>query len=177
MNRPSGNTFYLVDNTITDTVSSLKWGPNSSLLAASSWDGKIRVWDVKETYAGSGVVASAPMLATDMIDPVLQISWNREGTMIFAGCCDNTIKVWDLQQNRVMNLGQHTQPVAQVHWCEVMNVLYTMSWDRTIAIWDGKQPNPVMNTTLERKVSFLFTFTLPMITIQISHIICRSHFQ
>ena len=42
MNRPSNNAFNLVDNTIGDSVSSLKWGPNSSLLAASSWDNKVK---------------------------------------------------------------------------------------------------------------------------------------
>lgn len=150
MNRPSNNQFSLIDNTIGDTISCMKWGPNSSLLAASSWDNKVRVWDVKEGYGGN--LAAQPMAATDMGEPVLQISWNREGTAIFAGCADNFVKMWDLQQNRVVNLGQHTQPVAQVHWCEAMNVLYSMSWDKTISIWDGKQAAPIVSTTLDRKV-------------------------
>jgi len=154
VSRTSTNTFFCVDNTLGDTVSSMKWGPNSTYLAASTWDGKIRVWDVKETYPGSGTVASQPVLMQDFTDPVLNISWNREGNVIFAGCSDNTVKAWDLQGNRVMPVGQHTQPVAQVHFDEVMGVLYTLSWDKSIAIWDLKQPTPVMNTTLERKVFF-----------------------
>ena len=150
MNRPSNNTFSLIDNTIGDTVSSMKWGPNSSLLAASSWDNKVRVWDVKENYAGN--LAAQAVAGTDMAEQVMQISWNREGNTIFAGCCDGFAKMWDLQQNRVVNIGQHSQPVASVHWCEVLNVLYTMSWDKTIAIWDARQQTPVVSVTLDKKV-------------------------
>ena len=151
MLRPSStNQFDLVDNTIGDTVSCLRWAPNSTLLASSSWDTKLRVWDIRDN--GSGTAVSQPVAATDMAEPILQIAWNREANTIYAGCCDGAVKVWDLQQNRVMNLGQHTQPVAQVHWCEVLNVLFTLSWDKTISIWDGKQPNPVMSVTLDKKV-------------------------
>lgn len=88
----------------------------------------------------------------DCGEPILNISWNREGTSIFAGCCDNTAKMWDLQANRIMNIAQHSQPVAQVHWCEMLNILYTMSWDKTISVWDGKQQNPVMSFTIDKKV-------------------------
>lgn len=156
MERSAKDNFSLVDNTITDTVSCLRWAFNSSLLAASSWDGKIRIWEVKEVYPGN--VATQAKVLTDMNNPVLQIAWNREGNVIFAGSGDNFIKAWDLQQNKVINVGQREMPVAQVHWCEIMNVLYAMSWDRTITIWDCRQSNPVMTATLNTKV--LYTFTL-----------------
>ena len=149
----SAPNFCLVDNTITDTVSSLKWSPAANHLAASSWDGKVRVWDIKDAYGGK--ITAQPMLVTDMTEPILQVSWNTQGNIIFAGSSDNTIKAWDLQQNRVVNIGQRTMPVAQVHWCKNMNVLYAMSWDKTITIWDGKQPNPIMTATLINKVFFL----------------------
>lgn len=165
MNRPSNNQFNLIDNTIGDTVSCMKWGPNSNYLAASSWDGKVRVWEIKENF---GNIAGQMMTSIDMGEPVLNISWNREGTMIFAGCSDNTVKAWDLQQGRTMTIGQHTQPVAQVHWCEMLNVLYSMSWDKTIAVWDGKQPNPVANTTLERKPHYM-SISYPLMAVATSN--------
>jgi mRNA export factor len=105
---------------------------------------------VKDNY-GSGFSVQ-PLATIDTGEAPLQLSWNREGTAIFAGCCDNTAKMWDLGQNRLTNIGQHTMPVAQVHWCEMLNVLYAMSWDKTIALWDGKQPQPAMSLTLDKKV-------------------------
>lgn len=110
----------------------------------------MRVYDVKDN--SSGGIAAQPMAMQDLGEPALNLTWNREGNMIFAGCCDKSIKMWDLNGNRLANLGQHAEPVASVHWCETLNVLYSMSWDKTIAVWDGKQPNPVMSFTVERKV-------------------------
>jgi len=142
--------FYLVDDSIADTISSLKWSPNSNILAASSWDGRISLWDIKPTYYG----ALDPQLVrnTDLPDPVLQISWHNEGSAIFAGCIDGSIKYWDLPQNKVFDLGKLSKAAAQVCWCEAMKLLFVLSWDKTITVLDCKQPNPVCSKTLNYKV-------------------------
>lgn len=160
----SNNNFNLVDSTLNDTVSCLKWATNSNLLAASSWDGKIRIWDVKPNYPSPNTATAQAMVATDMTEPVLQIAWNSQGNMMFAGSGDGFIKVWDLQQNKVMNMAQRQMAVAQVHWCPVMNVLYALSWDRTITIWDGKQPNPVMTNNLDLKPHYM-SVNFPMMAV------------
>lgn len=142
--------FDLVDNTITDTVSSIKWAPNSNMLAASSWDGKIRIWEVIENY--SGIFTSHPKISADLLEPILQISWHPGGGNIFAGCVDGTIKIWDLEKNTIMNGGQLPEGVASVHWCNEMNVLFAISWDKSLTVWDFKQPTPVMRTVMTYKV-------------------------
>jgi mRNA export factor len=133
-------------------------------LAASSWDGKVRIWDVKTAYPSANTATAQPMAATDMTEPVLQITWNTQGNMVFAGSGDGNIKVWDLQQNRVVNMAQRSMAVAQVHWCSAMNVLYAMSWDRTITIWDGKQPNPIMTSTVDLKPHYM-SVNFPMMAV------------
>eukprot|EP00826_Nyctotherus_ovalis_P055498 TRINITY_DN7370_c0_g1_i35.p1 TRINITY_DN7370_c0_g1~~TRINITY_DN7370_c0_g1_i35.p1 ORF type:complete len:297 (-),score=-21.45 TRINITY_DN7370_c0_g1_i35:209-1099(-) len=142
--------FYFVDDNIGDTISCLRWAPNSNFLAASSWDGKVYIWDIKQGYYNS--LTAQPLLSTDFLEPVLQISWHQDGNAIFAGCVDGSVKYWDLPQNKVMNMGQMPQAAAQVHWCEVTKLLYVMSWDKTITMWDCKQPSPVIKQNLNSKV-------------------------
>jgi mRNA export factor len=143
-------TFYLVDDSIPDTISSLKWSPNSNMLAASSWDGKVYLWDIKPNYYNT--LSPQPMMNTDLVDPVLQISWYHDGSIIFAGCIDGSVKYWDLPQNKIVNLGQLQNAAAQVHWCETMNLLFILSWDKKITVVDCKQPNSVCTKTLNYKV-------------------------
>jgi len=144
------NPFYLVDDSIADTISSLKWSPASNILAASSWDGRICLWDIKSTYYNE--LVPQPIMNTNLLDPVLQISWYNEGNVIFAGCIDGSIKYWDLPQNKVINLGQSSKAAAQVCWCEAVKLLFILSWDKTITVLDCRQSNPVYSRTLNYKV-------------------------
>jgi len=52
----------------TDTISCLRWSPVSNHLAASSWDGKVRIYDVAADLTTRGVAliaAEAPVLSCD----------------------------------------------------------------------------------------------------------------
>jgi mRNA export factor len=40
-----------------DTISSLSWSPVTDQLAAASWDGKVRIYDVASTGKAQGVAA------------------------------------------------------------------------------------------------------------------------
>ena len=52
----------------TDTISCVRWSPASNHLAAASWDGKLRVYDVAADLSAKGVAAittGAPVLTCD----------------------------------------------------------------------------------------------------------------
>lgn len=53
-----------------DTISSVSWSPVADHLAAASWDGKVRIYDVN---AGSGAARGAALLAAD--GPLLDCDW------------------------------------------------------------------------------------------------------
>ncbi len=56
------------DATATDTISCVRWSPTSNRLAASSWDGVVRVYDVAADLTAKGVAAitaGAPVLSCD----------------------------------------------------------------------------------------------------------------
>lgn len=51
-----------------DTISSVSWSPAANHLAAASWDGKVRVYDVAPSGIANGVAmlkADGPLLSCD----------------------------------------------------------------------------------------------------------------
>lgn len=54
----------------TDTISSVRWSPVSNHLAASSWDGKVRIYDI----AADGLSRPAAMLSGN--GPILSCDWS-----------------------------------------------------------------------------------------------------
>jgi WD40 repeat protein len=60
-----------VTSNVTDTISTLRWSPVASYLAASSWDGKVHIYDVANdlTAKGVGVI--------DTGSPVFTCDWNQ----------------------------------------------------------------------------------------------------
>lgn len=55
-----------------DTISSVAWSPVANHLAAASWDGKVRVYDVN---ANNGAARGAAGLAAE--GPVLDCDWAK----------------------------------------------------------------------------------------------------
>ncbi len=59
----------------TDTISAIRWSPTASYLAAASWDGKVRIYNVANSSAISAVsllTAQGPVLSCDFnkVSPV-----------------------------------------------------------------------------------------------------------
>ena len=54
-----------VTSNVTDTISTLRWSPVASYLAASSWDGKVHIYDVANDLTAKGVaITDAELRAT-----------------------------------------------------------------------------------------------------------------
>jgi mRNA export factor len=54
-----------------DSISCLSWSPVANHLAVSSWDNKVRIYDVTGTPTGNGVAA------IDFANPVLACDWSK----------------------------------------------------------------------------------------------------
>ena len=54
-----------------DSISALSWSPVANHLAVSSWDDKVRIYDVTSTLTGNGVAAM------DFANPVLACDWSK----------------------------------------------------------------------------------------------------
>jgi mRNA export factor len=57
----------------TDTIQSVRWSPTSDHLAAASWDGKTRIYEVAQDGSGRGVA----VLNAD--GPVFSCDWSKVG--------------------------------------------------------------------------------------------------
>jgi len=135
-----------VENSPSETVSSLSWSPTSNLLAAGSWDNKVYLWEVQSngrTVAKALTKHEAPVLCTD---------FHHEGTKVFSSSCDKTVKLWNFGSNQTVQVAAHDKPIKQVHWIPSMNVLLTGSWDKTLKYWDLRQQRPVASVNLPERV-------------------------
>ena len=57
-----------VPSELTDTVSELRWSPKANWLAASSWDGRVHIYDVANDLTAKGVGhinSGGPLLTCD----------------------------------------------------------------------------------------------------------------
>lgn len=71
----------------TDWLSSVHFNPEGTLLATSSGDGSVKVWDLKKT--------SCIQTLSDHQQPVWGVSWHWAGTVLASASMDHTIKLWD----------------------------------------------------------------------------------
>ncbi|KAK6079993.1 poly + rna export protein [Seiridium cupressi] len=132
-----------------DTISAVSWSPAANHLAAASWDGKVRVYDVASSGSANGVA----MLTAG--GPLLSCDWAKDGKMVLAGGADKTSHLLDCQSGQQITVGSHDAPIRSVRFVDVPNsagpIIASGSWDKTIKFWDIRQQNPAATLTcLER---------------------------
>ncbi|XP_055327804.1 protein Rae1-like [Paramacrobiotus metropolitanus] len=140
-----------------DTVQALRFSPPSiqqNYLAAGSWDGLVRVWEVNippltvNQFGAAPTsinVQALPKAQQSAGGPVLDLCYSDDGSKIFFGSTDKTVKMWDLASNQVTQIGAHDNAVKSVHFVQAptYQCVMTGSWDKTLKFWDARQPNPV----------------------------------
>jgi WD40 repeat protein len=72
----------------TDWVRSVAFSPDGRLLASSSWDWTIKLWDV-----ASGSLVRTLSVHTNIITSV---PFSPDGRLLASGSRDRTIKLWDI---------------------------------------------------------------------------------
>eukprot|EP00475_Leptophrys_vorax_P020992 TRINITY_DN2873_c0_g1_i1.p1 TRINITY_DN2873_c0_g1~~TRINITY_DN2873_c0_g1_i1.p1 ORF type:complete len:356 (-),score=95.04 TRINITY_DN2873_c0_g1_i1:57-1124(-) len=126
-----------------DTIS--KISIHNSLIAASSWAGDIRLWELQPPSSAT------PRAMTNYNAPVLSCAFDSSGGQLFSGSCDNIVRVWDVASNQSKEIGKHDLPVKEVRWIPSVNMLVSSSWDKTVRWWDTRSPNPVLSVNLPER--------------------------
>ncbi|CAJ2506282.1 Uu.00g004120.m01.CDS01 [Anthostomella pinea] len=133
-----------------DTISSVSWSPVANHLAAASWDGKVRVYDV----AANGSARGAAVLSVD--GPVFDCDWAKDGTMVLAGGADRKTHLLHVSTGQQMTVGAHDAPIRGVRFVDVPGsnapIIATGSWDRTVKFWDGRQQTPLATLACAERV-------------------------
>ncbi|GMI26606.1 hypothetical protein TeGR_g6783, partial [Tetraparma gracilis] len=141
-----------------DGVSCLSWSPSSNLLAASSWDGTVRIWEVAvnpPAMAGSAAQWQTTPKAESSTPagPVLSCCWSDDGSTVFCGGSDTKVWMWNLAQGTTMQqVGQHAAPVKAVCYAGSMRMVISGSWDKTVKFWNCTSPTPAGSFTLPERV-------------------------
>jgi mRNA export factor len=144
-----------------DCISSVAWSPKGSaknLIAATSWDKTIRVWEV-QTQVGAdgmvGAVATQPVGMFTHTAPILSCAIARDGRVFFGGCC-KTAMMWSPATNQTQQVGAHDAPIGTVRWVEdgvPTPMLITAGWDGKVRFWNAQAPTPLKEENLAEPVT------------------------
>ncbi|CCH44723.1 Vegetative incompatibility protein [Wickerhamomyces ciferrii] len=140
----------IVQNPPEDSISDLAFSPQADLLSVSSWDKKVRIYEVLPT----GQTEGRALYEHDA--PVLTTRWTLDGTKVISGGADKQVKLYDIQSGQQQQIGQHDAAVKAVRFVECgptnTQVVVSGSWDKTLRYWDLRQPQPVSTIQLPERV-------------------------
>ncbi|KAJ3307529.1 hypothetical protein HDU93_006048, partial [Gonapodya sp. JEL0774] len=120
----------------TDTVSDLCFSPTADLLAATSWDGQTRIWEIQPTGA------SVPRAMIQHDAPPLTCTFSKDGARLFASGSDRVGRLFDLASQHTMPMpNMHDAPIKSSRFVEIQGAPYlaTAGWDRVLKYWDLRQ--------------------------------------
>ncbi|RYP68533.1 hypothetical protein DL771_006610 [Monosporascus sp. 5C6A] len=139
-----------VSNPPDDTVSDLAFSSARDFLAVSSWDKKVRIYEI----SASGQSEGKHLYEHDA--PVLSVDWSKDGSKVVSAGADKQAKVCDLQTGQTAQVAAHDQTIKCAKFFELPNagtpMLVTGSWDKTIKYWDLRSSNPVGSVTCQERV-------------------------
>lgn len=113
-----------------DGVTSVAFSRKSSnLLACTSWDSTLRVFDS----------ASDKLIQCfNLGHPVMDCCWNADDSKIYVGCLDGSVSSCDLRDGSHQQIGSHKNAAKCVRLFSngSCNLLFSGGWDGQIVAWD-----------------------------------------
>ena len=131
-----------------DSVSCLLCA-GADLLAASAWDGTVRVWDPR-----SGAAAARHAATYTHAKPAMSVALAPSGERVVSGGADRAVRAFDLSSGQLGLIGEHKDAVSCVAVsADMPQVVLSGSWDRTLVCWDLREgPASVQQVSLNEKV-------------------------
>ncbi|KAK9315387.1 WD40-repeat-containing domain protein [Lipomyces starkeyi] len=133
-----------------DSVSDLSFSPQAEFLAVSSWDKKVRIYELAANGDSQGKALYEHQ------GPVLSVHWSKDGTKVVSGGTDKAGRLFDLQSGQSTQIAAHDAAIRSVRFVDAGNtgqqIVATGSWDKTLKYWDLRTPNPVSTVQLPERV-------------------------
>ncbi|KAL8672197.1 MAG: hypothetical protein Q9168_003329 [Polycauliona sp. 1 TL-2023] len=109
----------------------------SNVLATSSGDYTVKVWDVE---------AGSPRLTLKHTDIVQSLSWSANGTLLVTTSRDKKLRIWDVRQEAPAHVapGHAGAKNSRVTWLgehdRVATTGFSKMSDRQLGLWDIRDP-------------------------------------
>lgn len=113
-----------------DIITCVAFHPTFNILATSSADSTIKIWDHEEGKFERSL--------TGHQDTVQDLSFSANGTFLASCSADLSIKIWDFDTfDCIKTLHGHDHNVSSVSWMPDGGSLVSCSRDKTIKLWDA----------------------------------------
>jgi WD40 repeat protein len=132
-------------------VTNICFSPDGTHIATTSYDEKVRIWDVAQRKMEKLLEGHAGTVWT--------LAYSPDGNTLATAGEDKTIRLWDVRTGRLLNtFTGHTMNIWAVIFSKDGKSLISGSFDRNIIIWniaDGRMVNKLQGHT-EAVVSLAF---------------------
>ena len=110
-------------------IISVVWHPQESLLASSSLDGTVRIWDI---------VTEECLQVLQHNNYAWSIAWSHNGKMLASASHDLGAKIWDAVTGRCLHtLSGHQNWLWSIAWSKCDLTLVTGGQDQMVKYWDA----------------------------------------
>jgi WD40 repeat protein/transcriptional regulator with XRE-family HTH domain len=123
----------------TDTTIALCFSPDERTLASGSWDGCVKVWDVK-----SGALCWEGWHTRS----VNTVAFAPDGSLLASSGNDVGIRLWDSQSGTMLQTLPHPHPVYALTWSPDGRLLASGDFQGNIRLWEMQQPSPTLSLEL-----------------------------
>merc|ERR1719503_235726 len=114
-------------------ISDLDLSQDSRFCLSSSWDGSIRLWNLKTATTRKTLVGHSK--------DVLSVAFSPDNRQIASGSIDKSVKIWNIHGVCKFTVDQnpHTDWVSCVRYFHDVKtpIVVSASWDKTIKVWDN----------------------------------------
>jgi len=131
--------------THTGAVSAVAFSPDVRILASSSWDGTLQLWDTAAHGPIGHPFTPPPSERSDHSEIFMAMSFSPDGEILATGSADNTVRLWDVTSHKQSGtpLAELIDDVCMLAFSRDGKILATADKSGTIQLWEMATRKPI----------------------------------